>query len=185
MNCILFIGRTKLRIIPSGGKCFDKILKKTDFHHSVSFLALILYSNYLQMSFNQTKLYSIVYNKCPRCHEGNFFEKNNPYNLKQFARMNKSCPACKEDFERETGFYYGAMYASYGLTVAFGVGLFLLMCVLMNLDTMMYLITFAILQVLLMPLFYRIARLSWINLFVKYKDLTPGPSPLERGESNQ
>lgn len=122
------------------------------------------------MPFKQTPLYSILNNKCPRCHKGNFFEGNNPYKLRKFDKMYKNCPVCNEDFERETGFYYGAMYASYGLTVAFGIALFLLMCVLFYFDSMTYLITFAILQVLLMPIFYRISRLLWINVFVKYKE---------------
>lgn len=121
------------------------------------------------MSFNQTRLFSILNNKCPRCHEGNFFEDNNPYHLKKFDKMNLHCSVCDEQFEPEIGFYYGAMYVSYGLTVAFGVGLFILLCVLFNLDTMLFIITFAILQVLLMPVFYRISRLAYINIFVKYK----------------
>jgi uncharacterized protein (DUF983 family) len=121
------------------------------------------------MSFKQTRLFSILNNKCPRCHEGNFFEDNNPYHLKKFDKMNLHCSVCNEQFEPEIGFYYGAMYVSYGLTVAFGVGLFVLLCVLLNLDTMLFIITFAILQVLLMPVFYRISRLTYINIFVKYK----------------
>lgn len=121
------------------------------------------------MSFKQTRLFSILNNKCPRCHEGNFFEDNNPYHLKKFDKMNLHCSVCDEQFEPEIGFYYGAMYVSYGLTVAFGVGLFVLLCVLLNLDNMLFIITFAILQVLLMPVFYRISRLTYINIFVKYK----------------
>ena len=121
------------------------------------------------MSFKQTALYSIIKAKCPHCHEGDFFETRNPYNLKKFDKMHKNCPVCGEDFERETGFYYGAMYASYGLTVLFGITIFLLMCVLFNFETTTYLITFVILQVLLLPIFYRTARLLWINVFVRYK----------------
>jgi uncharacterized protein (DUF983 family) len=121
------------------------------------------------MSHVRSSLYSIIYNKCPRCHEGNFFETNNPYQLKMFDKMNKRCPVCNEDFERETGYYYGAMFASYGLTVVFGILLFLLICVLFNIDAITYLIIFAVLQLLLMPLFYRTSRLLWINIFVRYR----------------
>jgi uncharacterized protein (DUF983 family) len=119
--------------------------------------------------FKDTPIYSIVANKCPKCHKGNFFIDNNPYNLKLFDKMNVRCQTCNEDFERETGFYYGAMYASYGITVAFGIGLFLLMCVLLNIDVITYLIVFASLQLLLLPVLYRISRLLWINIFVRYK----------------
>jgi uncharacterized protein (DUF983 family) len=122
------------------------------------------------MGFKQTALYSIVNNKCPKCHEGNFFETNNPYKLSRFDKMPHNCPVCNEDFERETGFYYGAMYVSYGLTVAFGVGVFLLVSVLLGYDVVTFLVTFGVLQVVLMPVFYRMARLVWINFFVKYKE---------------
>lgn len=123
------------------------------------------------MSFKDKKLYSILNAKCPHCHEGEFFETRNPYNLKKFDKMNKNCQLCGEDFERETGFYYGAMYASYGLTVAFGVAIFVLMCVLLNFDAITFLIVFGTLQVILMPVLYRISRLMWINIFVSYKKI--------------
>ncbi len=122
------------------------------------------------MAFKDTILYSVVNNKCPRCHEGNFFETNNPYILNRFDKMHKNCPVCKEDFERETGFYYGAMYVSYGLTVAFGVGVFLLTSVILGYDAVTFLVTFGVLQIVLMPVFYRMARLVWINFFVRYKE---------------
>jgi len=122
------------------------------------------------MGYKQSALYSIVNNKCPRCHEGNFFETNNPYKLSRFDKMPHNCPVCNENFERETGFYYGAMYVSYGLTVAFGVGVFLLVSVLLGYDVVTFLVTFGVLQVVLMPVFYRMARLVWINFFVKYKE---------------
>lgn len=121
------------------------------------------------MNYKQSALYSILNNKCPRCHKGNFFEIKNPYLLKKFDKMYKHCPVCGEDFERETGFYYGAMFASYALTVLFGVTVFLIMCVLFNFDAMTYLVVFAILQILLMPLFYRLSRLLWINIFVRFR----------------
>ena len=73
------------------------------------------------MSFQETKLYSVLAAKCPKCHKGDFFETSNPYNLKKFDKMHKKCPECGQDFELETGFYYGAMYVSYGLTVMFGL----------------------------------------------------------------
>ncbi len=122
------------------------------------------------MKYNETVLYSVVNAKCPHCHQGDFFETHNPYNLKKFDKMHHRCPVCNEDFERETGFYYGAMYVSYGLTVAFGVAVYIVICGLLKFDEITFLITFAILQLLLMPVFYRLSRLVWINIFVKYKD---------------
>jgi uncharacterized protein (DUF983 family) len=120
------------------------------------------------MSFHETRFYSVLNNKCPRCHEGNFFETNNPYDLKRFARMNSNCQECQEDLRRETGFYFGAAYVSYGLTVGFGIGLYLLMCTWLSMDVLTFLISFSVLLIVLMPLFYRYSRLIWIHLFVRY-----------------
>lgn len=121
------------------------------------------------MNYSQTKLYSVLKNKCPRCHEGNFFETNDPYDLKKFSRMNARCPLCNEDFQREPGYYFGATYVSYGLTVGFGIALFVLFCMVFNFGTIPFLLIFSALLILLLPLFYRFARLIWINLFVNFK----------------
>jgi uncharacterized protein (DUF983 family) len=122
------------------------------------------------MSFKQSPLYSILNNKCPHCHHGNFFETNNPYDLKKFARMNKRCPICNEDFRREPGYYFGATYVSYALTVAFGIVLFLLLCVAFEVDVISFLLIFSSFLIILLPILYRFSRLIWINLFVKFKN---------------
>ena len=41
--------------------------------------------------------------------------------------MHKECAACGEDFEREPGFYFGAAYVSYALTVALWVAVLVAM----------------------------------------------------------
>jgi membrane protein implicated in regulation of membrane protease activity len=81
--------------------------------------------------------------------------------------MNSKCSECNEDFERETGFYVGAMYASYALTIAYGVGLFLLLVLLLDYTAITFLIVFTITLILLLPWLYRTSRLFWINLFVR------------------
>jgi uncharacterized protein (DUF983 family) len=121
------------------------------------------------MSYNQSALYSVLKNKCPRCHEGNFFETSNPYDLQKFGRLNDNCSVCKEDFRREPGYYFGATYVSYALTVLFGIGLYMLLCVVFLVEAVPFIITLSILLILLLPLFYRLSRIIWINLFVKYK----------------
>lgn len=121
------------------------------------------------MSYKETKLYSILGNKCPHCHQGNFWEGNNPYDLKKWAKMNPKCPECNEDFKRETGFYFGAVYVSYGFTVGFGIVLYFLLCEAGTMEVVPFLILFSVLLLILLPLFYRSARLTWINFFVHYK----------------
>jgi uncharacterized protein (DUF983 family) len=121
--------------------------------------------------FNKkSPIYSVLNNKCPRCHEGNFFETSNPYKLSTFGRLNDRCPVCNEDFRREPGYYFGATYVSYALTVGFAIGLFLLLCVVFSVEVVPFIITLSILLIILLPLFYRLSRIIWIHLFVKYKE---------------
>ena len=114
-----------------------------------------------------TKLYSIFNNKCPKCHEGNFFIHENPY-VNGFIKMNDKCPHCNELFNKEVGFYYGAMYVSYGVNIAIGVALFVIMVLILNTELLTYLISFFILVIMLFPWVMRISRLIYINIFVKY-----------------
>jgi uncharacterized protein (DUF983 family) len=116
-----------------------------------------------------TRLYSVLKNKCPRCQQGDFFVSNNPYDLKNFSKMHDHCSACGESFTREPGFYYGAMYASYGLTVLLGLLLFVIMVWLLKIGVLTFLIIFSLLVIILMPVMYRLSRLIWINLFVRSK----------------
>src|ERR1700746_2569004 len=74
----------------------------------------------------KTKLYSVLHNKCPYCHEGDFFTSKNPFDLKNFDKQHDNCPVCHNTYMPENGFYYGAMYVSYALDIALGVALFIL-----------------------------------------------------------
>lgn len=121
------------------------------------------------MLLKGTKAYSVLHSKCPRCNEGDFFVTNNPYDLKKFDKMYKECAVCSQSFEMETGFYYGAMYVSYGLSVAFGIALFLLLSVAGGVSFDHFFITISIMLIVMIPLIYRTSRLIWINIFVKYK----------------
>lgn len=117
--------------------------------------------------FKGTKLYSIFSNKCPKCHEGDFFVNKNPYK-EGFIKMYDHCPHCHESFNKEVGFYYGAMYVSYGVNIALGVALFILSVLILKIDLVVYLILFFLLVIALFPWTLRTSRLIYINLFVKY-----------------
>jgi len=121
------------------------------------------------MSLKGYKIYSVLSNKCPHCHEGDFFVVDNPFNLKSFAKMYDKCPVCGQDFRREPGFYFGAAYVSYGLTVTIALILFVLLYLLAGLSAWTFLGVLLCFQVISMPFFFRTARLIWINWFVHYK----------------
>ncbi|GAB3550386.1 DUF983 domain-containing protein [Spirosoma fluminis] len=115
-----------------------------------------------------TKLYSILLNTCPRCQRGKFFAVDNPYNLRHFDQMNLRCSCCDERFEREPGYYTGALYVSYAYYTALIVGCFILFEVMLNWELTQFLIVLISLIVVLTPVVFRLARLTWINFFIRY-----------------
>ena len=56
----------------------------------------------------------IVHQRCPRCRTGSIFR----YSIfRGFPKMQERCPVCDLKFEREPGYFLGAMYLSYGLGI--------------------------------------------------------------------
>lgn len=61
-------------------------------------------------------LFSSIYNyKCPRCRKGDLFVS--PFEFSKPLNMNEKCSHCEQNFEPEPGYYFGAMFISYGWTV--------------------------------------------------------------------
>jgi uncharacterized protein (DUF983 family) len=134
---------------------------------------LALNNNTYKLSpMKKSKLYSIIFNKCPRCHEGQFFVTNNPYDLKRFQKMHEHCPHCSELLMREPGFYIGAMYVSYAISVVLTAIFFFGFVIGLGLPLYLILGSLIFLIVLLMPLSFRLSRLVWINIFVDYDKLS-------------
>ncbi len=115
-----------------------------------------------------SKIYSIATNTCPRCQEGLFFKTTNPYDLKDFDKINPTCAYCKESFQREPGFYIGAMYISYALSVALVITAFVGFVIIFGFDIEYVLAGLIPAIVILMPVLFRTARIVWLNIFVKY-----------------
>ena len=55
----------------------------------------------------------ILHQLCPRCRAGKIFRKS----VWSFPGMHERCPECGLKFEREDGYFLGAMYIGYGLGV--------------------------------------------------------------------
>ena len=115
-----------------------------------------------------SKLYSIATNTCPKCNVGAFFKTSNPYDLKNFDKTNSHCAYCSESFLREPGFYIGAMYISYALTVAMTVFAFVGFILILDFQLEYVLAGLILAILLLLPILFRTARIIWINIFVKY-----------------
>ena len=56
-------------------------------------------------------------NKCPNCNKGNIFKKGLLHFSFSFPKMNENCSNCGKKKKKEPGFFFGAMFVSYGLGV--------------------------------------------------------------------
>jgi uncharacterized protein (DUF983 family) len=73
---------------------------------------------------DRSALSAIARQLCPRCRAGRIFQSSL---LTWFPKMHQRCPACGLKFEREQGYFLGAMYISYGLAL---ITIVLLACAL-------------------------------------------------------
>jgi len=121
------------------------------------------------MSIKTSKLYSIFSSKCPQCRQGNLFLHQFSFNVLSTTKTKDNCNVCGIKFMREPSFFYGAMYVGYALSVAIGIALYSISCLLFDLSMKQSLIVIATGLIVLTPWSSRLARVIWISFFVKYK----------------
>jgi uncharacterized protein (DUF983 family) len=114
-----------------------------------------------------TKLYSVIFQKCPQCQEGDMF-RHSVFST-GFATMHKNCPACGFDFIQEPSFYFGAMYFSYAIQVAVFVAVYLGLRFTVQPEMWTYVIWMIVGAVVILPINFRWSRVAWINLFASYR----------------
>lgn len=120
------------------------------------------------MSKHNSLVYTILAAKCPRCREGSMFT-GGLYTTK-FADMHKNCPCCGQTYEPEPGFYYGAMYVSFGFNVAIFMVAFIILNYLVEEITLAMMTGVVLFVVIgLLPVIFRLSRALWINVFVRYE----------------
>lgn len=84
-----------------------------------------------------SKFQSLLACKCPRCQEGDVY-KSGAFS-KDYKSMYTYCPKCNLRYELELGFFWGAMYIGYALSIALSVTLSVATYVLgNNPDTWVY-----------------------------------------------
>ncbi|MEZ0612043.1 DUF983 domain-containing protein [Fibrella sp. WM1] len=117
---------------------------------------------------SDSRFYSVVFNKCPRCHEGDFFVEKSAFS-RHFDDMHSHCPNCGENYMPEPGFYWASMFISYAFFTAWTLITFFIAVVWLKVDLTYYLIGLVPTLVLLTPYFFRMARRSWLTIFVSPK----------------
>ena len=81
--------------------------------------------------------------------------------------MPDRCSHCKQKFEIEPGFWYGAMYFSYLLGLIGLIPVAIVLYILSAFDFTTNLIVMSVYLVILIPLLFRYSRVFWIYIFIE------------------
>ncbi len=126
-------------------------------------------SKALQMLKKGNKLYSILTGSCPKCHQESMYVNKNPYALSQLFKMHERCSHCGTKYKIEPSFFYGSMYVSYGVGIAFATAAFVIAFLVMNASLVNTFIAIVLTLVVFLPIIVRLSRNIWINFFFKYE----------------
>lgn len=114
------------------------------------------------------RLYSVFTGACPVCQEENMYREKNPYRVSRIFDMYERCPHCHTRIKMEPSFFFGAMYVSYAVGIAFAVAAFIVAYFFFRASLLTsFLIIIAVL-VLFMPVIIRLSRNIWVNFFFSY-----------------
>ncbi len=114
------------------------------------------------------KLYSILFGACPKCHQESMYTVKNPYHLSDTLKINERCSHCDTKYRMEPSFFYGSMYVSYGVGIAFAVAAFVISYLLLKSSLMTAFVSIVITTIVFGPIIMRLSRNIWINLFLNY-----------------
>lgn len=108
---------------------------------------------------------AIAHAKCPQCREGDMF-KHDLRHITKFVSFNETCPVCDLRFDREPGFFHGAMYISYAMIVAMvTIVCGFLYFALSDPELEVYVYTIVVLNIVLLPIFFRYSRVIYLYVF--------------------
>ncbi|NER18774.1 DUF983 domain-containing protein [Spongiivirga citrea] len=117
-----------------------------------------------------SKISSILSGSCPKCQQESMYVEKNPYKLSQTLKMHDRCGHCSTKYKIEPSFFYGAMYVSYGVGIAFAVAAFVISYLILGASLKISFISIVGTMVVFMPVIMRLSRNIWINMFMSYDE---------------
>jgi uncharacterized protein (DUF983 family) len=101
---------------------------------------------------------ALLTQRCPVCLRGKMFAG--------WLRMNETCPVCGHRFEREQGFFQGAMYVSWviGVTYLALLGILAQLWLVPRIGIAWSVACVLIVHVMCIPVVFRYARVIWAHL---------------------
>ncbi len=118
-----------------------------------------------------TKIYSICTGACPKCHNESMYKTKNPYHLSYVLKINDNCSKCGTRYRLEPSFFFGSMYVSYGVGIAFAVAAFIISYVFLNSTLLTAFLAIVGTLIILGPIIMRLSRNIWINMFISYDSI--------------
>lgn len=115
-----------------------------------------------------TKLYSILTGTCPVCQEESMYKEKNPFKLSKVYEMHEHCSHCGTKYKIEPSFFYGAMYVSYAVGVAFAIAAFIIAHYFLGGGLLTSFFAIVGTLIVFMPIIMRLSRNIWINFFLSY-----------------
>lgn len=103
--------------------------------------------------------------KCPNCGRGNIFSYSGNIFLLKMPGMNERCENCNYKFEKETGFFFGAMFVSYAIAAAVMIALMVVGWYLLEMSPLNVFIAIVIIIILSSTWNFRLSRTIWIYMF--------------------
>jgi archaellum biogenesis protein FlaJ (TadC family) len=82
--------------------------------------------------------------------------------------MPEYCPCCGQRLELEPGFYYGAMYVSYAISVALFLTNFFVLHIFFEMPDFWFLTLNTLILLILWPVIFRYARTFYLYMFVSF-----------------
>lgn len=119
-------------------------------------------------SLKGNKLYSIFTGTCPVCQEESMYKDPNPYHISRLFDMHTRCSNCGTKYKMEPSFFFGAMYVSYAVGIAFATAAFVLSWWLFNLPLLYTFVAIVITLIVFLPIIVRWSRNIWVNFFFSY-----------------
>lgn len=106
------------------------------------------------MKNDLARIWAAIRQRCPRCHRGPVFQG--------FAKTRRECPVCGLVYEREVGYFTGAMYAAYFFS--FGTTLYWLPMLFLGVNPWLVVLLPTIHLIVQIPITYRYARVIWLHI---------------------
>ncbi|WP_029038877.1 DUF983 domain-containing protein [Salinimicrobium xinjiangense] len=119
-------------------------------------------------SLKGNKLYSIFTGTCPVCQEESMYKDPNPYHISRLFDMHERCSNCGTKYKMEPSFFFGAMYVSYAVGIAFATAAFVISWWIFKLSLLSTFIAIVLTLIVFLPVIVRWSRNIWVNFFFSY-----------------